>query len=106
MSIQVTYETDHISLLRDSIMSNALNFCFYLCYCNLKEKDHTRRIINKKYIYIYMRNQYYHYFDLPKIWVGRGRTTNKVPSPNSYLKNGSSEILSGPWRRHSKEFMH
>ena len=53
-----------------------------------------------------MRNQYYHYFDLPKIWVSRGRTTNKVPSPNSYLKNGSSEILSGPWRRHSKEFMH
>ena len=30
MSIQVTYETDHISLLCDSAMSNALNFCF-LC---------------------------------------------------------------------------
>ena len=27
-SIQVTYETDQISLLRDSTMSNALNFCF------------------------------------------------------------------------------
>ena len=53
MSIQVTYETDHISLLRDSIMANALNFCFYLCYCNLKEKDHTRRIINKN-IYIFI----------------------------------------------------
>ena len=52
MSIQVIYETDHISLLRDSTVSNALNFCFYLCYCNLKEKDHTRRIINnKKYIF-------------------------------------------------------
>ena len=25
---------------------------------------------------------------------------------NSYLKNGSSEILSRPWRRHSKEFIH
>ena len=49
MSIQVTYETDHISLLRDSIMANALNFC----YCNLKEKDHTRRIINKN-IYIFI----------------------------------------------------
>ena len=53
MSIQLIYETDHNSLLRDSTMSNALNFCFYLCYCNLKEKDHTRRIINnKKYIFI------------------------------------------------------
>ena len=30
MSIQVTYETPYISLLRDSAMSNALNFCF-LC---------------------------------------------------------------------------
>ena len=30
MSVQVTYETDHISSLRDSTMSNALNFCF-LC---------------------------------------------------------------------------
>ena len=53
MSIQVIYETDHISLLRDSTVSNALNFCLYLCYCNLKEKDHARRIINnKKYIFI------------------------------------------------------
>ena len=25
-----------------------------------------------------MRNQYYHYFDLPKIWVGRGRTTKSL----------------------------
>ena len=30
LSIQVTYETYHISLLRDSAMSNALNFRF-LC---------------------------------------------------------------------------
>ena len=30
MSIQVTYETEHISLLHDSKMSNPLNFCF-LC---------------------------------------------------------------------------
>ena len=30
MSIQVTYETDHISLNRDSTMSDALIFCF-LC---------------------------------------------------------------------------
>ena len=30
MSIQVTYETNHISLLHDSTMLNALDFCF-LC---------------------------------------------------------------------------
>ena len=28
MPIQVTYESNHISLLHDSAMSNALNFCF------------------------------------------------------------------------------
>ena len=40
MSIQVTYETYHISLLQD--------------YCNLKEKEHIRRIINsKKKIYMW-----------------------------------------------------
>ena len=69
MSIQ---ETDHISLLRDSTMSNALNFSFYSLYCNLKVKDHIRRIINskkKKYLYEY------YCFDLPKIWVGHARTT-------------------------------
>ena len=30
ISIQVTYETDHIPLLHDSTMSDALSFCF-LC---------------------------------------------------------------------------
>ena len=48
MSTQVTYETDHISLLRESTMSSALNFCSLCIYCNLKEKDHIRRIINNK----------------------------------------------------------
>ena len=48
MSIQVTYETNHISLLRDSTMSDTLNFCFYVFYCNLEEQDHIRRIINRK----------------------------------------------------------
>ena len=37
-SKQVTCETDHISLLRESTKSNALNLCFYVFYCNLKEK--------------------------------------------------------------------
>ena len=32
ISIQVTYETDHISLLHDSTMSNALNFCFFMYF--------------------------------------------------------------------------
>ena len=72
--IQVTYEAEHISLLRDSAMSNALNFCFYIFYCNLKEKDHTKRIIDSKKINIYLGNQYY-YFGLPKIRVGRAHTT-------------------------------
>ena len=48
MLIQVTYETDHILLPGDSTMSNTLNFCFYVFYCNLKQKDQIRRIINGK----------------------------------------------------------
>ena len=32
MSIQVTYESDHIFLLRNSTMSNALNFCFLMYF--------------------------------------------------------------------------
>ena len=46
MSTQVTYETNHISLLCDSTTLSAPTFCFY--YCNPKEKDHTRRNINGK----------------------------------------------------------
>ena len=45
-SIQVTYETNNISLLQDSTMSNVLIFC--ILYCHLKEKDHVRRIINSQ----------------------------------------------------------
>ena len=55
MSTQVTYETNYISLLHDSIMSSALIFVFYVFYCNLKEKDHIRRNTNireKKEIYM------------------------------------------------------
>ena len=60
-STQVTYETAYISLLRDSTMSNVLNLFFMY---------HIRNIIN---------NKNYYYFDLPKIRVGRARTTkNKV----------------------------
>ena len=44
-----TYESDYISLLRDSTIPSALNICFDLFYCNLKEKDHiTRKIDSKK----------------------------------------------------------
>ena len=47
MSMQVIYETNHTSLLGDSTMPNAINFCFfYVLYCNLK--DHIRRIIISK----------------------------------------------------------
>ena len=53
-STQVTYETDNIYLLRDSTMSSALNFCcvFFVFYFNLKEKDHIRRNINNKKMFI------------------------------------------------------
>ena len=47
-NIEVTYEGDHISLLRNWTMPSALNFCFYLFYYNLKEEDHIRRSINSK----------------------------------------------------------
>ena len=76
MSIQVTYETDCISLLCDSTMSNAPNFCFYVFF-NLKEKDYIRRNINSKKRNIYVWNQYYYYFDLPKIRVSQAHTTKK-----------------------------
>ena len=53
MSTQVTYETNHIFLHLHSTMSRKPNFCFYLFYCNLKEKDLIKRkisiIINKYY---------------------------------------------------------
>ena len=49
MSInEVTYGNEYISLLRDSTLSNELNFRFYLFYCNRKEKDNIRRKINSK----------------------------------------------------------
>ena len=48
-SIQVIYETNHISLLHESKKSNALNFrFFYIFYCNLKEKDHIWTITYSK----------------------------------------------------------
>ena len=31
MSMQVIHETNHTSLLGDSTMPNAINFCFFLC---------------------------------------------------------------------------
>ena len=41
-------EGNHISLLCDSTMPSALNICFYLFYCNRKEKYHIRRKISRK----------------------------------------------------------
>ena len=45
MSTTVTSETNHIC---DSAMSSALNFCFYVFFCNLKENNQIRRNINNK----------------------------------------------------------
>ena len=50
---KVTYGSDNISLLRDSTLSNVLNFHFYLFYCNRKEKYHITRKINRKNKNIY-----------------------------------------------------
>ena len=61
------YERDLISLLCDSTMSNALNFCFKCTLLKLKRK------INHKNKNVYMLNQ--NYFDLPKITVDRACTT-------------------------------
>ena len=44
---QVTDESDHISLLRHSTMSD-LFFVFYIFYYNLLEKNHRRKISSKK----------------------------------------------------------
>ena len=56
-------------------MSSTLNFCFYLFCCSLKEKDSIRGKINSKKKNAHMWNQYYYYFDLPKIGVGQACTT-------------------------------
>ena len=55
--------------------SNAINASVPLFeFFKLKEKDLTRRKINSKKI-VYMRNQCFNHFDLPKIRVTRARTT-------------------------------
>ena len=46
MSAQVTYEIDHIYLLRDSTISSALIYFFFnVFYRYLKEKDHVKQNI-------------------------------------------------------------
>ena len=56
MSMQVTYEIDHIYLLRDSTISSALIFFFffYVFYRYLKEKDHVKRNIKSKTRNVYI----------------------------------------------------
>ena len=86
MSTRVTYEITHIPLLQDSTISSELNFCFfYVFYRNLKEIDHINGNINSKKRNVYARNQYY-YLGLPKIRVGRARTTkNSVAFASPYI---------------------
>ena len=72
MSTQVTYEIDHIPVLRDSIIRKYV----FTYFVNLKEKDQIKRNINSKKRDVYIGNQHYYYFGLPKIRVGRARTTN------------------------------
>ena len=65
------------ALLQDSTISSALNFCFCVFCRNLKEKDHIKININSKKSNGYIGNQYYYYYylGLPKIRIGRARTT-------------------------------
>ena len=62
---------NRISLLCDSPILGALNFCPF--HWNLKG-NYILRKVNSKEKNIYMWNQYY-YFYLPKIKVGRANTT-------------------------------
>ena len=41
-----------MSLLSDSTLSNVLNFCSFVFYCNRKEKDVRRKINSKKKIFL------------------------------------------------------
>ena len=79
MPSHFTNEIDHEKrLLRDSTMLSALNFCFcFLCILSLyrKEKDHVKRIKNRNKRNVYIGNQYYFDFGLPKIRVGKARAT-------------------------------
>ena len=51
------------------------SFVFYVFYCNLKENDRIRKNTNGKKRNVYGWNQYYYYFDWPKIRIGRALTT-------------------------------
>ena len=72
MSTLVTYEIDHISVLRDSTIRKYV----FTYFVNLKEKDQIKKYINSKKRDDYIGNQYYSHFGLLKIRVGWGRTTN------------------------------
>ena len=50
-------------------------FVFHVFFRNLKEEDHIKRNINSKKRNVCIGNQYYYYFDLPKIRVCRAGTT-------------------------------
>ena len=69
-SAQVTCEDNQMSYSEIQQISKALNFCFYISYCNLKEKERIKRNINSKKKHVYIANQYYYYFRLPRIRVG------------------------------------
>ena len=77
MSIKITYKTDHISLLHDSTMQNALNFGFYVFYCYLKDKDHIRRIMISK------KKKIKYFFEKSALGLVRPiQQKIKLPSPN------------------------
>ena len=62
---------------------------FLFDFFELKERAHIRRKINsqrKVYIYKYIRNQYYYYFDLAKMRVGWPvQQKIKLPLPSFFL---------------------
>ena len=71
ISTQVTYELNHISVLGHSTISSALNFCFYVFYCDLKEK-----YIYKEKYKLHKKEKFICEISiiLPKFRVGQART--------------------------------
>ena len=83
---QVTYETDHISVLHYSIMSSALNFCF-LCILFWPKKIYIWRNINckKKKKSLHVKSVLSFWFTKYLEWVGPVQQKIKLPLPYTQI---------------------
>ena len=88
MSTQVTYEIDHVSLLKYSTISSALNFCFYVFCCDLKEKyllEERKTVKKKKFV---CEMSIIIILSCQKLGsVGPVQQKSTLPSPNVNLSN-------------------